>query len=501
MSGKYKYSNVIGGGYFNSMSGDSKCYSIIGGGRCNQICGNRVNNYLTISGGYCNTLSGFYFDNLTIGGGKWNIINKINNCSDIWGGSTISGGYANVNYFPQSTIVGGTINMIASDCRCNNYQSTISAYYVCNGGMSICNDLTPYFQIGDCVNIYTSNNNCTFRTQVTCSTYSGTYTCLCFNQNIGGDFSGGLIQNISAKCSCNFTKNHFIGGGFGNTIYLNSEINNSSSIVGGALNTISCAYSFIGGGLCNATYSQYTTISGGHINTAIGSNSTIGGGYGNTSCGSVSTIGGGRFNTTQCEYNTISGGLNNTISQANSTISGGVDNVASNFFSFVGSGRSNTASGDYSAILSGYGNITSGSFSGAFGCEVTNSCACSFMSNQLRACNIFSAGSICANAGGTIVPVTSDCRLKANISCYELGLNELSCLQPKTYTWNEKSGNNTCHKQVGFIAQEVKQVVPESVFMTQSGYYGFDALKLIPLLTNSIKQLSCEVACLKQMIK
>ena len=390
--------------------------------------------------------------------------------------------------------------MIASDCRCNNYQSTISAYYVCNGGMSICNDLTPYFQIGDCVNIYTSNNNCTFRTTITCSTYSANYTCLCFNQNIGGDFSGGLIQNISAKCSCN-EPNHFIGGGFGNTIYLNSEINNSSSIVGGALNTISCAYSFIGGGYCNATYSQYTTISGGQSNTAIGFMSTISGGRDNISCGNYAIIGGGRGNTTQCDFNTISGGLENTISQANSTISGGNFNVASSFFSFVGSGRGNTASGDYSAILGGFGNTASAKYTAAFGCSVTNSCNCSFMSNQLRACNIFSAGSICANAGGTIVPVTSDCRLKANISCYELGLNELSCLQPKTYTWNEKSGNNTCHKQVGFIAQEVKQVVPESVYMTESGYYGFDALKLIPLLTNSIKQLSCEVACLKQMIK
>jgi hypothetical protein len=43
--------------------------------------------------------------------------------------------------------------------------------------------------------------------------------------------------------------------------------------------------------------------------------------------------------------------------------------------------------------------------------------------------------------------------------------------------------------------------------MTESGYYGFDALKLIPLLTNSIKQLNCkndlltcEVACLKQIL-
>jgi hypothetical protein len=130
------------------------------------------------------------------------------------------------------------------------------------------------------------------------------------------------------------------------------------------------------------------------------------------------------------------------------------------------------------------------------------------MSNCLRACNIFGASSLCGNAGGTIVPIVSDCRLKEDISCYDLGLEQLDCLQPKYYRWNEKSGNNTCHKQVGFIAQEVKQVVPESVYMTESGYYGFDALKLIPLLTNSIKQLSCqnefltcEVACLKQMIK
>jgi hypothetical protein len=188
-------------------------------------------------------------------------------------------------------------------------------------------------------------------------------------------------------------------------------------------------------------------------------------------------------------------------SGAGSTISGGYFNSACSLNSFVGGGINNVVSGANSAVLGGQCNIANGVYSGAFGLNVTNSCDCSFMSNQLRACNIFGATALCGNAGGTIVPVTSDCRLKSNICPYELGLNELSCLQPKSYTWNEKSGNNTCYKQVGFIAQEVKQVVPESVYMTESGYYGFDALKLIPLLTNSIKQLSCEVACLKQMIK
>jgi hypothetical protein len=128
------------------------------------------------------------------------------------------------------------------------------------------------------------------------------------------------------------------------------------------------------------------------------------------------------------------------------------------------------------------------------------------MSNQLRACNIFGAGSICADAGGIIVPVVSDFRLKENIVPLDLGLQSALSLNPVSYEWKDKS--NGCGSQIGFIAQEIKEVIPSSVFKTTSGYYGFDMNKVVPVLTNSIKELKgCndslkyEIEILKSILK
>ncbi len=116
------------------------------------------------------------------------------------------------------------------------------------------------------------------------------------------------------------------------------------------------------------------------------------------------------------------------------------------------------------------------------------------MSNQLRACNIFAAGAICANAGGTIVPVTSDCRQKQAIEPLSYGLNTLSCLNPVSFEWKDGhwKDQNGCSKQLGFVAQEVQSVIPEVVYTTESGYLGFDTNKIIPVLTKSVQELkSC----------
>ena len=133
------------------------------------------------------------------------------------------------------------------------------------------------------------------------------------------------------------------------------------------------------------------------------------------------------------------------------------------------------------------------------------------MSNALRACNIFGAGAICADAAGIIVPTVSDCRLKQDITPLGYGLCHIACLNPVSYSWNEKAKDvfaPSCGCQIGFIAQEVKAVVPEAVFTTVSGYYGFDTNKLVPVLTSAIKEMkscqdamSLEIETLKTLLK
>jgi hypothetical protein len=120
------------------------------------------------------------------------------------------------------------------------------------------------------------------------------------------------------------------------------------------------------------------------------------------------------------------------------------------------------------------------------------------MSNLLRACNLFGGVDVCANADGTLEPVTSDFRLKSNILNYELGLNELMCLQPKTYYWNEKSGNDKTRQEVGFIAQEVQKVLPEAVrYNSDTGLLSLNYNAVLGLVVESINELEQRVTGLE----
>jgi hypothetical protein len=54
----------------------------------------------------------------------------------------------------------------------------------------------------------------------------------------------------------------------------------------------------------------------------------------------------------------------------------------------------------------------------------------------------------------------SDCRRKNTIQDTCFGLDDIVKLRPVSYCWN---GDTSCHKKYGFIAQEVKKIIPESI--------------------------------------
>jgi hypothetical protein len=279
---------------------------------------------------------------------------------------------------------------------------------------------------------------------------------------------GGKSNSISAYCS-------FIGGGFDNTI--TGDVN-SSSIVGGICNTISAPCSFIGGGSFNNVCGIGSFIGGGCCNTASGCYAMIIGGHCNLVCNlSVhGTIGGGFCNSVRLNYGTIGGGYINTAFCQYSTIGGGFGN---------------TACGPTSTVIGGQCNIASGCFSAAGGCAVSNSCNNTFMYNCLRACNLMGgANAICVDAGGIIIRVPSDVRLKTCISPITYGLSDILLLNPVSFSWcdnvKETLGEN---KQLGFIAQEVEPIIPESVGMSDEGEYSFSADKIVPVLTKAIQEL------------
>ena len=91
---------------------------------------------------------------------------------------------------------------------------------------------------------------------------------------------------------------------------------------------------------------------------------------------------------------------------------------------------------------------------------------------------------------------TSDQRLKDNITPIENSLNKVQALSGNTYDWNEKSGKEG--HDVGVIAQEVMEVLPEAVTTRDNGYLAVDYQKIVPLLVQAVKELSAKVEDLEQ---
>lgn len=86
---------------------------------------------------------------------------------------------------------------------------------------------------------------------------------------------------------------------------------------------------------------------------------------------------------------------------------------------------------------------------------------------------------------------SSDKILKKNISYLENSLDKVLKLQGYSYNWKKDKFpeiNFSNDLQIGFIAQEVKKVVPELVKTRRDGYMGIAYDKISVLLVESIKE-------------
>ena len=93
---------------------------------------------------------------------------------------------------------------------------------------------------------------------------------------------------------------------------------------------------------------------------------------------------------------------------------------------------------------------------------------------------------------------SSDERLKDNITPIDDALAKVVSISGNTFDWNDKS-NKEGH-DVGLIAQEIREVLPEAVTERDNGYLAVDYHKVIPLLVQSIKELSTRIDDLENNI-
>lgn len=96
----------------------------------------------------------------------------------------------------------------------------------------------------------------------------------------------------------------------------------------------------------------------------------------------------------------------------------------------------------------------------------------------------FHPTSVPANIGGTAwVAIGSDERIKQDIVPYDKGLAEVRQLLPKTYRYIAETGWDTTKRYVGLIAQDIQNVMPETIITRSPDEPKIGTVDLPDLLT------------------
>lgn len=102
-------------------------------------------------------------------------------------------------------------------------------------------------------------------------------------------------------------------------------------------------------------------------------------------------------------------------------------------------------------------------------------------------------GSICATGG---IGCPSDIRYKKNIECISEALETIDKLRGVNFDWKTDEyaeKNFSKERQVGFIAQEIKNVLPSVVVKGTDGYFTVDYARVTPLLVEAIKEQQVKI--------
>ena len=103
------------------------------------------------------------------------------------------------------------------------------------------------------------------------------------------------------------------------------------------------------------------------------------------------------------------------------------------------------------------------------------------------------------NSGTGVYTATSDINKKKDFEDSEIGLKEVMKLKPKLFRM--KTENENSDKHLGFIAQEVKKVIPQA-YLEENGendekFIGLQDRPIIAALTKAIQELKAEIEILK----
>jgi hypothetical protein len=118
--------------------------------------------------------------------------------------------------------------------------------------------------------------------------------------------------------------------------------------------------------------------------------------------------------------------------------------------------------------------------------------------------NLAGTGSRAVNASATgVLSAASDSRLKQEVPTAPIpGLAEVMQLEPRAYKWLddiENRGDNAA-VEIGFFADEVKDIIPSAAPMGNDGYYGFYDRAVTAALTKAIQEQQVVILALEARI-
>jgi hypothetical protein len=112
-----------------------------------------------------------------------------------------------------------------------------------------------------------------------------------------------------------------------------------------------------------------------------------------------------------------------------------------------------------------------------------------------------SIGDIGADADGVLQAAVSDINLKNTIENSPFGLNEILLLNPVTFLYNDENRKiDSDVKEVGFIAQDVFDVIPNAVSSTGTGDLQLNYRAITATLAKAIQEQQALIKALEQRI-
>ncbi|MEZ4843769.1 MAG: tail fiber domain-containing protein [Bacteroidia bacterium] len=324
-----------------------------------------------------------------------------------------------------------------------------------------------------------------------------------YNKSTRGITAG--ILNYSGDGSGNFVS------GYSDTIFdgVSNSINiGQQNVISGTANQAAFGSNNRLEGHSNITWGAYNKI----LNGSGGlSYSNAIGGQGNilTDSSTYNHVVGRSNYVSRNEYAEVCGYIDTAISATSIFMSGTLNYLNGGSYSAVW-GYSNRITGTSSAVF-GLSNNVSGKQSAVWGTNNTlsgnNSSVIAGTGLTGAANNTAYADKIVINSG-TVggAAITSDRRLKTNIVANPYGLETVMQLRPVEYDKKAKLASNEYDRhEMGFIAQEIKEIIPQIVDSATNAYneqiLAVDYNSLIPVLTKAIQELKAENDALKEELE